>query len=309
VLKYDIRLLGKKYPSGGIYMYKRILSLLCVSILLSSFSVYAAAPKTINFQGRFIDNGSPKIGTDKITFKIYNVKDGGSALWTEEDNVSFEAGVFSISLGTISPLDINFNQDLWVEMMITSSSTTLSPRQRLNSVPYAFYANMALTAETVVSGGVPIGTVLASAAIVTPEGYLECAGQGIQRTTYPKLYDALLYTYGGAGGVFNVPDYRGYFLRGRDPGKVRDPQDVAARAGGDAATQVGSTQDSAFTNHQHTVYGYWGKDDSNFTGNNGRMQASDFLNAFDQSTSNANSGSASETRPKNVYVMYIIRAK
>jgi hypothetical protein len=37
----------------------------------------------------------------------------------------------------------------------------------------------------------------------------------VSTTTYPGLFAAILYTYGGAGGTFNVPDLRQRFPLGK----------------------------------------------------------------------------------------------
>lgn len=42
-----------------------------------------------------------------------------------------------------------------------------------------------------VAGGVPIGTIISSAAISTPSGFLACNGASISRTTHANLYEAL----------------------------------------------------------------------------------------------------------------------
>ena len=53
--------------------------------------------------------------------------------------------------------------------------------------------------------GLEIGMVVAWTLSANPsDNYLECNGQAVDSTKYPKLY-ALMH---------NVPDYRGMFLRG-----------------------------------------------------------------------------------------------
>ncbi|MBC7694530.1 MAG: tail fiber protein, partial [Burkholderiales bacterium] len=65
----------------------------------------------------------------------------------------------------------------------------------------------------------PAGTVQYFANVAVPNGYLECNGQGVSATTYPELFAAVGYLYGGGGATFNVPDLRGEFVRGLDMGK------------------------------------------------------------------------------------------
>ena len=66
-------------------------------LLLSSF-LFSEVPKIISFQGKLYDStGDPLTGTQSITFKIYNVESGGSALWTEShSSVNINDGIFNI---------------------------------------------------------------------------------------------------------------------------------------------------------------------------------------------------------------------
>ena len=65
----------------------------------------------------------------------------------------------------------------------------------------------------------PAGTVQYFANVTAPNGYLICNGQSVSTTTYPELFAAIGYLYGGAGATFNLPDLRGEFVRGLDMGK------------------------------------------------------------------------------------------
>lgn len=61
------------------------------------------------------------------------------------------------------------------------------------------------------------GEVKAFAGTLAPEGYLFCQGQAVSRTTYVELFAAIGIAHGQGDGssTFNLPDYRGQFLRGR----------------------------------------------------------------------------------------------
>lgn len=109
----------------------------------------------------------------------------------------------------------------------------------------------------------PVGTVSAYAGAIGPGagpgaapieawGWMLCDGRALQIAQYPELFAALGYLYGGEGSVFNIPDYRGTFLRGVDNGSGNDP-DAAARTAAPGGTQdgVGSTQRSALQDHGH----------------------------------------------------------
>jgi hypothetical protein len=53
--------------------------------------------------------------------------------------------------------------------------------------------------------------------------WLPCDGSSKSVAAYRALADAIGYCNGGGGPSFNVPDYRGYFLRGADQSAGRDP--------------------------------------------------------------------------------------
>ena len=70
----------------------------------------------------------------------------------------------------------------------------------------------------------PAGTVQYFANTTPPNGYLECNGAAVNRTTYAELFAAIGTTYGAGNGTttFNLPDLRGEFIRSFDNGKGTD---------------------------------------------------------------------------------------
>ena len=84
-------------------------------------------------------------------------------------------------------------------------------------------------------------------------GWMLCDGRSLECAQYPELFAVLGYTYGGSGNTFNIPDYRGYFLRGVGTGTNNDP-DMATRTAppGGQSSGVGSTQSFAMQMHEHT---------------------------------------------------------
>ena len=93
--------------------------------------------------------------------------------------------------------------------------------------------------DTAAGALIPAGTVLAYAGYgnTPPAGFYFCNGQSYSRTTDAELFAAIGSVYGAAdGNSFNVPDYRGTFLRGRDGGRGKDP---------DSNRDIGSFQQDA----------------------------------------------------------------
>lgn len=148
-----------------------------------------------------------------------------------------------------------------------------------------------------------IGSILAWPASSLPAGFLECNGAAISKSTYAALYAILGDVYGSALLTFNLPDYRGYFLRGQDGGRGIDP-DAAARTNrgdGTGGDNVGSKQDDAFESHTHAFTNQPVYVGTLFTNKFGDNEYS--LDPV--AATNATGGN--ETRPTNIYVKYIIK--
>ena len=105
----------------------------------------------MKYQGRLLDpaTGDPKPdGTYTMTFRIYDVSTGGTALWLETKDVEVKGGLFNTILGDVTslPQGIFTGQDLWLGVKVGADLET-SPRQQLLSMPYAIYAHNADTVD------------------------------------------------------------------------------------------------------------------------------------------------------------------
>lgn len=158
---------------------------------------------------------------------------------------------------------------------------------------------------------VPSGSMLAYGGASSPTGYLLCDGTSYLRATYPNLFTAIGTAYGAADGThFNVPDLRGRFQRGVSNGSGNDP-DAASRtasnAGGNTGDNVGSLQADAFSAHSH----YYPSAQLNSGGGSSVFSPSVVTDLNGTSTLTGTADSANtggnETRPRNVYVNYIIK--
>ena len=177
-------------------------------------------------------------------------------------------------------------------------------------------------------GAVPVGTICAYAGViasnaVVPEqqpvahlerhGWLPCAGQKLPVAAYPELYGALgtLYNDGSEGeGCFRLPDCCGTFLRGVADGSENDPE-WADRSGpsgaGTAKGAVGSTQHHATEYHTHDYTAYTA---SKVTAAEGEPVT--VLNPAGTAKTGdmqVDYQSKKETRPVNIAVNFIIRAR
>src|SRR5690606_10610092 len=92
-----------------------------------------------------------------------------------------------------------------------------------------------------------------------PTGYILADGSAISRTTYADLFDIIGTSHGEGDGstTFNLPDYRGRFLRGLDGTAGNDPDKAsrtAMNSGGNTGNAVGSVQADEFKNHTHSTW-------------------------------------------------------
>ncbi|MES1973959.1 MAG: phage tail protein [Pseudomonadota bacterium] len=160
--------------------------------------------------------------------------------------------------------------------------------------------------------GGPPGTAGTSAPIEA-WGWMLCDGRALSIYQYPQLFAALgcLYTPQGAGDQFNLPDYRGTFLRGTDDGRGMDP-DAAWRtpAPQGAPSGVGSTQGSALQHHAHAFQqaGFGGGSEPGPAPGATPPQSGVTGPPISDGDSRYPPGiSPAETRPANIYVNYIIK--
>nr|WP_246356527.1 phage tail protein [Pseudomonas gingeri] len=152
---------------------------------------------------------------------------------------------------------------------------------------------------------VPIGSMLSFPKGVVPPGYLEVDGSVQSAATYPDLYAYLGTTFNTGSepaGFFRLPESRGEFLRGWDHGR-----------GVDLARGVGSYQLDAMQGHRHsplssstafTTYGIGVGGAANGAGIVDRATTGDPVT--DGVSGAPRTGS--ETRPRNMAVMWCIKA-
>ncbi len=138
---------------------RNVLSLTIVLLLVVAVSAWAQIPKLINYQAKLTDGDGVALNGDyDITFKVYDEETGGTPLWTEaHTGVTVTNGLFDVQLGTITDLDLSFADTYWVE--ITIGTETLTPREMLSTVPYAFRALVAESAGGVQDVGVEMTTL------------------------------------------------------------------------------------------------------------------------------------------------------
>ena len=97
-------------------------------------SVYISP--TMSYQGKLVESGTPVTGDRLMTFRLFTASSGGGAIWTEgPETVSVSNGLFTVTLGDTTPLNMNnFPQQLYLEIVVEG---TVLPRQVLQGAPYA----------------------------------------------------------------------------------------------------------------------------------------------------------------------------
>ncbi|MFN7341242.1 MAG: phage tail protein [Opitutia bacterium] len=167
------------------------------------------------------------------------------------------------------------------------------------------------------------GEITAFAMSSAPSGWLFCDGSAVSRTTYAALFLAIGTTHGVGDGAttFNLPDYRGAFLRGFDAGRGLDPGRVFASYQGDAFESHGHTITDPGHQHWSGVNNGGGGDyfgasapanPTNSATNRysllgGLTSNTSHLTSFSPTGITISNAGGSETRPKNVAVYICIK--
>jgi microcystin-dependent protein len=155
--------------------------------------------------------------------------------------------------------------------------------------------------------GLIAGVIIAWPTETVPSGYLECDGSSLLRASYTDLFAVLSDDYGAADEThFNLPDYRGRFLRGWAHGQTTDPDRASRTApGATGATittgdHVGTEQADEFKSHTHTITPTLYQPGTGYVHYD---TGSTFVNA----ATSINATGGNETRPINTNVMYCIK--
>lgn len=101
-----------------------------------------AIPREISYQGVLNDAAgyTAADGVYSITFRLYSESNGGTALWSEQQDVTVEKGLFSVYLGSVNSLSaVPFDRVCFLGMTIGAGSELL-PRTKLTPAPYALMA-------------------------------------------------------------------------------------------------------------------------------------------------------------------------
>lgn len=214
-------------------------------------------------------NAPITLGTTALTFKML-------------------AGRTGIAAGTYKSLSV----DEYGRATAGSNPDTLSGFGIKDS-----YTKAEVEALIAKASALPVGSIVAFPVDSPPPGFLELDNSVKSSATYPDLsaYLGGKFNKGDEGvGNFRLPEARGEFLRGWDHGRGVDP----GRA-------IGTLQSDLFGSHSHTHAADNSKGISNVTV--GTVAGSGQY-AVTNSGNVTGSTGGSETRPRNVAVMWCIKA-
>ena len=296
----------------------RALRLILIFTILFQTNYFADAQnfsdKGFSFQAYARNDEGAALSSENITvrFTITNLANSLAAYQETHALTTDPFGVFRATVGKGTPVGSDQFQDLrfgaadyalLVEVSPDGSSFTTISNQELLSVPYAKAAD----------NGVPVGAILPYASGTIPDGWLLCNG-----STIPTEFSELRSLVGN-----NTPDLRGRFLRG-NPASGRSLltfEDDAVQSHNHGFS--GTTSTNGNHNHNHTDENRGSRaisgvtDGGSATAVGGVTSTTRQTNttgnhnhSFSGSTNNGNSGRFSgETRPDNISVNYIIRAR
>ncbi|MBX3266915.1 MAG: tail fiber domain-containing protein [Acidobacteria bacterium] len=189
------------------------LKLAALVIVLSASAI--AQTTAFSFQGKLSDGGIPANGSYDLQFRIYDSLAGGT-------QVGSSVGISGvIATGGIFSVELDFGAgafdggDRWLEIAVSPAGaatfTTLAPRQRLGSSPYAIRSLSSEFAETAIDSA-SLGGLPAASFVNTTDPRLSDARQPLPGSNdYVRNSDTSQtanFNIGGSGRaeVFNAND-------------------------------------------------------------------------------------------------------
>lgn len=171
----------------------------------------------------------------------------------------------------------------------------------------------------------PVGMICMFPIMGIPEGWIPCDGKSHNKNTLPELFSVIGYNYSAikTGDMFQVPDYRGLFVRGVD--YKRSDEATRTFLDSDGARNLdGTIQNDSLQDHHHnlntsSIYSTKNTPDNNKINSlAGDPDSSGglYFNALDTINDQdyisgirpaAGINISAENRPKNIVALYCIK--
>lgn len=258
----------------------------------SNLSVYSKTESDVKYPAKASNlSDLSDISAARTNLSIYSKGESDAAYLRKSNNLS--------DLGNLTTARTNLNvyskTDIYTKTesdarYVKKSGDTMTGKLTLDGNPVnAMHAAPKQYVDQAVN---PVGSVILMAGNFVPTGYLKCNGAVVSSVTYSNLYAIIGDTYGSGDsdpGFFKLPDLRGVFARGWDDNR-----------GVDSGRDIGSYQGDEFEAHTHTTSAYSGGSYSIGNGSGGPQYV-----GIKPLVSTSSGGS--ETRPKNVAMLYCIK--
>ena len=111
-------------------------------------------PHLLNYQGRLTDTLGRMVRDSiyPVTFRLYKLSSGGVPFWSEARSVSTHGGLFNCLLGLVTPVEsLPSGGACYLEMQF-DPEPAMTPRIRIVSSAYSFFARKADTANVALTG-------------------------------------------------------------------------------------------------------------------------------------------------------------
>ena len=216
-----------------------------------------------------------------------------------------------VELGSIYGTNIGDSNTLVIDFSNVDICGNLNVGGTFTSTIESTLDNESIVPQNVFQPLVPPGAVMSFATKGAPQGWLECSGQILSRSSYQNLFDVIGTTWDTGVGIndFAIPNLNtGYFIRGGDVDGILKLDSTKKPSGFSATTGSSGV-------HSHAIEHANGGSEGTRLGrgavynntNGASIQHIGTLNAGSHNhTVNVN-GWDTETAPKHVVLLYCIK--
>ena len=162
---------------------------------------------------------NPAAGTDVVTLaylKALQWLTNGAIVGTKLANNAVTAAKIAanaVDSSKIKDGSIAFT-DLAAAAIATQAQAIAGTAANLLLTPQAAKAMIDNALSGLPDSGVPSGVMVPFAGKTVPKGWLLCNGASLAKASYPDLFTAIGYTWGGSGNTFYLPNYNGRHILG-----------------------------------------------------------------------------------------------